>query len=76
MAFLSISATSSVSARTTSTLLVLGATLLGVAGTGEALRVFFCDRGAAAGVSDTVTGLETSASSFVLQDWEKILRQE
>jgi hypothetical protein len=40
------------------------------------LRVFFCDRGAAAGVSDTVTGLETSAPSFVLQDWEKILRQE
>ena len=53
MAFLFISAKSSVSAETTSGLLVLGATLLDVPGTGEALRVSSCDTGAAAGVSDT-----------------------
>jgi len=59
MAFLFLSATSSLLAETTSGLLVLGATLLDVPCTGEALRVFFCDRGAAAGVSSTVAMLET-----------------
>ena len=58
MAFLFISATSSVPAETTSELDVLGTTLLDVPGTGEALRVF-CDRGAAAGVSNTVIMLDT-----------------
>ena len=64
MAFLFISATSSLPTETTSGLLVLGTTLLDVPSTGEALWVFFCDRGAAAGVSNTVTLLETWASSF------------
>jgi len=40
-------------------LLVLGATLLDVPGTGKVLQVFFCDKEAAAGVSNTVTVLET-----------------
>jgi len=59
MAYFFISAISSLSAETTSRLLVLGATLLDVPGNGEALQVFFCDRGAAAGVSNTVTMLQT-----------------
>jgi len=59
MAFLFISATSSVPAETTSELDVLDTTLLDVPGTEVALRVFFCDRGAASGVSNTVTMLET-----------------
>jgi len=58
MAFLFISA-KSLLAQTTSGLLVLGATLLDAPDTGEGFRVFFCDRGAAAGFSDTVTLLET-----------------
>jgi len=58
MAFLFISATFLL-AQTTSGLLVLGATLLDVPGTGEDLRVFFYDRVASAGVSNTVTMLET-----------------
>ena len=58
MAFLFMSATSLL-AQTTTGLLVLGATLLDVPVTGEALRVYFCDRGASAGVSNTVTILET-----------------
>ena len=58
MAFLFISATSLL-AQTTSGLLVPGANLLDVPDTEEAFRVFFCDRGAAAGFSDTVTLLET-----------------
>jgi len=46
--FLFISAISSVPAETTSGLPVHGATLPDVPGTGEALRVLFCERGAAA----------------------------
>ena len=61
MAFLFISATS-VPAETASGLDMLGATLLDIPGTGGALWVFFCDRGAAAGVSNTGTMLETWAS--------------
>ena len=63
MSFLFMSATS-LMAQTTSGLPVLDAILLYVPGTGKALRVFFCDRGAAAGVSNTVTMLATSATSL------------
>ena len=56
MTFVCISATS-LPAVTTPGLLVLGATLLDVPGTGEALRVLCCDRGVATGVSDTVAVL-------------------
>jgi hypothetical protein len=58
VAFLFISAKSFL-AQTTSGLLVLSATLLDIPGTGEALRVFFCDREATAGISNNVTMLET-----------------
>ena len=44
--------------------LYLAQTLLDTPGTGEELRVFFCDIGAVAVVSNTVTVLETWASSF------------
>ena len=69
MAFFFISAVSSLPAETTSGLLVHGATLLDVAGTGEALRVF-CDRGAFAGVSSPVTMLENWVSSFCVKRLE------
>ena len=59
MSFFFISATSSLQAETTTGLLVLGATLLDVLGIGDAVRSFFCERGAAAGVSNTVTMLQT-----------------
>jgi hypothetical protein len=59
MGFLFTSATSSLPAETTSGLLVLGTTLLDVPGTRKALRVFFSYRGTVAGVSNTVTMLET-----------------
>jgi len=75
-AFFFISATSSLPAETTSRLLVLGATLLHVPGTGEALQVFFCDREQLL-VSQTLSqcwGL--GHPHFVLQDWEQMLCQE
>jgi hypothetical protein len=66
----------SLPAETTSGLLVLGATLLDVPGTGEFLQVFFCDSEQLLVPQTLSLCWRLDHPHFILQDWEQMLHLE